>query len=250
MSAAVLAGQSHQAGTAAGTIDPEQRTAAKVVGFIYLIAMATAIFAELYVRGPLIAGSDAVKTAMNIAASERLFRLSTVIHVITFASDAAIGVALYVVLRPVNRNLALLAAFWRLADCAILAAIMVNDFAVLRLLSGAEYLRVFDTPQLQALARLFLSVEAAGFQVGFVMLGLGSTLFSYLWLRSGYIPRAIAAWGIFASMVLAFGTLAIMLFPPLSVVGMGYMAPMFFYEVGLGLWLLVRGLRAPAVRAV
>jgi hypothetical protein len=212
--------------------------------------MATSIFAEIFVRGPLIVGGDVVKTATNIAASEGLFRLGTVIHLITFASDAAMAVALYVVLRPVNRNVALLAAFWRLADCAILAAIMVNDFAVLRLLSGAEYLKAFDTAQLQALMRLFLTVEVAGFQVGFVMLGLGSTVFSYLWLKSGYIPRGIAVWGIFASMVLAFGTLAIMLFPRLSVVGMSYMAPMFFYEVGLGLWLLTRGLRVPAARAV
>jgi hypothetical protein len=250
MSAAVLTDRSYQPATPLRTIDPEQRTAAKVVGFIYLIAMATSIFAEIFVRGPLIVGGDAVKTAANIAASEGLFRLSTVIHLITFASDAAIAVALYVVLRPVNRNVALLAAFWRLADCAVLAAIMVNDFAVLRLLSGADYLKAFDTAQLQALMRLFLSVEAAGFQVGFVLLGLGSTVFSYLWLRSGYIPRGIALWGIFASMTLAFGTLAIMLFPRLSVVGMSYMAPMFFYEVGLGLWLLIKGLRAPAARAV
>jgi len=228
------------------TIEPEQRTAAKIAGSIYLIAMATSMFAELYARGPLIVRGDAVQTAINIVASERLFRISTVIHLLTFASDAAIAVALYVILRPVNRNVALLAAFFRLADCSILAANLLNDFAVLRLLGGADYLRVFDTQQLQALARFFISVEAAGFQIGFVFLGLGSTVFSYLWLRSRYIPRGLAAWGIFASLVLALGTLAIMVFPGLGVVGLTYMAPMFFYEVGLGLWLLIKGIRAPA----
>lgn len=227
------------------TIDREQQTAAKVAGLIYLIAMATSMFAELYARGPLIVRGDAVQTAINIAASERLFRISTVIHLVTFASDAALAVALYVILKRVNRNVALLAAFWRLADAAILAVILLSDFAVLRLLSGADYLRVFETQQLQALARLFISVQAAGFQIGFVFLGLGSTVFSYLWFQSRYIPRALAAWGIFASLVLAFGTLAIMVFPRLGVVGLSYMAPMFFYEVGLGLWLLIKGIRAP-----
>jgi hypothetical protein len=229
------------------TLEPEQHTAAKVVGYIYLIAMATSMFAELYARGPLIVRGDAMQTAINIAASERLFRISSVIHLITFASDAALAVALYVVLRPVNRNVALLAAFWRLADCSILAVNMLNDFVVLRLLSGTDYLRAFDTKQLQALARLAISVEAAGFQIGFVFLGLGSTVFSYLWLKSGYIPRGLAAWGIFSSLVLALGTLAIMVFPGLGVVGLTYMAPMFFYEVGLGLWLLIKGLRVPTV---
>jgi Domain of unknown function (DUF4386) len=229
------------------TIDPEQRRAAKVVGFIYLIAMATSIFAETYARAPLIVRGDAMQTAMNIAASERLFRIGSVIHLITFASDAMLAVALYVVLRSVDRNVALLAAAWRLTDCSILAVNMLNDFVLLRLLSGAEYLRAFDTRQLQALARLFYSVEAAGFQIGFVFLGLGSTVFSYLWLRSRYIPRGLAVWGIFSSSALAFVTLAVMVFPHLGeVIGLTYMAPMFFYEVGLGLWLLVKGLQVPS----
>jgi hypothetical protein len=224
-------------------IAPEQRAAAKVAGFTYLIAMATSMFAELYVRAPLIVAGDAVQTAINIAASERMFRIGSAIHLITFASDALIAVALYVILRPVNRNVALLAASWRIIDSAILAVNLLNDFVVLRLLSGAEYLKVFETKQLQALARLFYSVEGAGFQIGFVFIGLGSTVFSYLWLKSRYIPRALAAWGIFASMVLAFVTLAIMVFPALGVMGLSYMAPMFVYEVTLGFWLLIKGLR-------
>ena len=117
------------------------------------------------------------------------------------------------------------------------------DFAVLRLLGGSAYLHAFGTPQLQALARLAISVEASGVQIGFVFLGLGSTAFSYLWLKSHYIPWALAAWGIFASLVLVVVTLAIMVFPDLgTTLGLAYMAPMFFYEVSLGLWLLIKGL--------
>lgn len=228
------------------TIEPDQQRAAKVAGFIYLIAMATSMFAELYLRSGLIVHGDAVQTAINIVASERLFRISSAIHLLTFASDAAIAVALYVILKPINRSLALLAAFWRLADSAILAFAVLNDFAALRFLSGAQYLRAFDENQLQVLARVFISIGAAGYQIGFVFLGLGSTVFSYLWLKSRYIPRGLAAWGIFSSLVLALGTLAIMVFPSLGVVGLSYMAPMFFYEVGLGLWLLIKGLREPA----
>jgi hypothetical protein len=225
-------------------IDPEQRTAAKAAGLIYLIAMATSIFAELYARAPLIVAGDATRTAMNIVASERLFRIGSIIHLITFASDAMLAVALYVVLRPVNRNLALLAAAWRIVDCSILSVNLLNDFVVLRLLSGADYLKVFDLKQLQALARLFYGVEAAGFQIGFIFLGLGSTVFSYLWLQSRYIPKVLAGWGIFASVVMAIVTIAVMLFPRLGeAVGLTYMAPMFFYEVGLGLWLLIKGIR-------
>ena len=226
-------------------IAAEQHRAARIAGIIYIAAMATSMFAELYLRRPLIVSSDVAQTAINIAANEARFRASTVIHLLTFASDAVLAVALFVVLRPVNGNLAMLAAFWRLADCAILSVNLLNDFAIVRLAGGATYLRAFSTAEIQALTRFFYNVEAAGFQIGFAFIGLGSALFSYLWLRSRYIPRPIAAWGIFASSVMAIGTVAIMLAPRLNAIGLTYMAPMFFYEVGLGIWLIARGLGEP-----
>src|SRR5712692_2104898 len=121
-------------------LEPAQHTAAKVAGFLYLFTMATANFAEFYARGRLIVAGDAVQTAKNIAASERLFRLGTVSNLITFAAVVPLVVALYVVLKPINRNVALLAAFWRLAECSIFALITLNDFVALRLQSGADYL--------------------------------------------------------------------------------------------------------------
>jgi Domain of unknown function (DUF4386) len=93
--------------------------------------------------------------------------------------------------------------------------------------------------------RLFYNIEGAGFQVGFVFLGLGSAIYSVVWWQSRYVPRGLAALGIFASSVMVLVTLAILLFPALRVLGLSYMAPMFFYEVGLGLWLLIKGLREP-----
>jgi hypothetical protein len=229
------------------TIEPAQHTAAKVVGFLYLFTMATAIYAESFIRGQLIVAGDAVQTARNIAASERLFRISIASDLIQYASLVVLVVALYVVLRPINKNVTLLAAFWRLAENVILAVGTMNAFAAVRLLSGADYLRGVDTPQLPALAYTLLRVHGAGFNIGFVFLGLGSTVFSYLWFKSRYIPRALAALGIFGSLVLVIGGLAIMVFPSLSAVGLTYMLPLGIYEVTLGFWLLVKGIRAPIV---
>ena len=227
------------------TIEPAQHTAAKVAGFLYLFTMVTANFAEFYARGRMIVPGDAVQTARNIAASERLFRLGIVSNLITFASVVILVVALYVVLKPINRNVALLAAFWRLAESAIFALITLNDFVVLRLLSGADYLRAFDTQQLQALTYTFVGVHDAGYLIGLVFFGLGSTVFAYLWFKSRYIPRALAAWGIFSSLVVAIVTLAIMVFPSLAAVVIPvYFAPIFIFEVTLGLWLLLKGIQA------
>jgi hypothetical protein len=229
-------------------IEPEQQTAAKVAGFLYLVTMVIPLLADLFLRAPLIVHSDAVQTAKNIVASERLFRLSIVSGLMTVAGEIILLVALYIVLKPINRNVALLAAFWRLAKCVIFAVTALTDFVALRLLSGAGYLRAFETKQLQALAGLFISARHDGGFIGAVFLGLGSTVFAYLWLKSRYIPRALAAWGIFSSLVLAIGILGIMVFPGLaSVVGSVYWLPIFVFEVTLGFWLLVKGIRAPIV---
>jgi hypothetical protein len=228
----------------ADTITSEQQTAARVAGFLYLFLMATAIFAEIFINGRLIVPGDVAQTAHNIAASEHLFRFGTVVSLLTFAGDIVLVVALYVLLKPVNRSLALLAAFWRLAESAILGLVTLNNFAVALILSGAAYLQAFNTEELQALARLFYSVGGAGYRIGFVFLALGATLFSYLMFKSRYIPRALAAWGIFAYLVMLLVTLAVMVFPHLAgIVNMVHYMPAFVFEVTTGVWLLVKGVR-------
>jgi hypothetical protein len=223
-----------------------QQRAAKVAGSLYLVTFVIQLFAELYLRAPLLVRGDAAQTARNILASEGQFRMSIASLLVAVAGRVILLVALYVVLEPINRHLAFLAAFWRLVECTIFAIIGLNDFIVLRLLSGAVYLQAVDTQQLQALARMFLSVRHEGGQVGSVFWGLGSAVFAYLWFKSRYIPRGLAAWGIFASLVLAIGILLLMVFPGLtSVVGPAYWAPLFIFEVTLGVLLLVKGIRVP-----
>ena len=233
--------------TALETIDPAQQTAAKVVGFLYLLAMALSIFGEAYVRGPLIV-RDAAQTAANIIASQTLFRLSIVTDLLLYACDIVLFWGLYVIFKRVAKDTALLAVFFRLVETAILAVTTLLAFIALRLIGNAEYLRVIDPTQLHALARAFVGLYGVGLSIGFVFLGIGSAVFSYLWVKSRYIPRSLAWLGIVGSVMLAVFSLATMLFPRLwEVIGMAYMMPMGLYEVGLGLWLLAKGLKAPVV---
>jgi Domain of unknown function (DUF4386) len=156
------------------------------------------------------------------------------------------------VLKPINLNVALLAAFWRLAESSILAVISLNDFAALLLLRGTDYLRAFNTQQLQALAQFFLSVQAAGYRIGGLFFGLGSTMFNYLWLKSHYIPRGLAAWGIFSSLVPVIVTFAILVCPTFEAVYGPFRrardgAPIVIFEVALGVWVLVKGIKSDLV---
>jgi len=231
------------------TIEPAQHAAAKVAGFTYLFTTLISVFSVFYVRGQLIVSGDAVRTARNIAASERLFRIGTVCDVIAFVGVILV-VALYVILKPINRHVALLALFCRLGECFVLAVITVNDFAALSLLGGADYLRAFNTQQLQALAYTFLRIHTAGYQIGIVFYGVGSAVFGWLWFKSRFIPRGLAALGIFSALVMAILMPAFMVFPGLATVVTPayYGPPGFIFEVGLGLWLLIKGIRAPIIK--
>ena len=232
-----------------GTIDDSQRKAAKVVGFAYLFALVPALFAVFYARGQLIVFDNAAQTAQNILGHETLFRLGTASNIIVFAVDIALITALYVVLKPVNRMLALLAAGWGLIETAILVVVTLNDLDVLRILSGAGYLQAFGVNQLQALARLSISAHDTTYNTGLIFAGLRSTAFCYLWFRSGFIPRALAAWGVFASFLMGAFAFSFIIFPglrklvPVEVYG----GPIFVFELIMGLWLLLKRLRTTDV---
>ncbi len=227
-----------------GTVDESQRKAARVVGFTYLFALPPAIFAEFYVRTQLVAFDNAAQTARNIMAHERLFRLGIASNLTVFALDVVLIISLFVVLMPVNRSLALLATGWGLIETAILVAVTLSDFDVLRILGGADYLQVFEVNQLQALARLSVSAHGDVYNVGLVLAGLRSTAFCYLWFRSRFIPRALAAWGMGASFLMGACAFLFIIFPglarviPVEIFG----APIFFFELTMGFWLLLKGL--------
>jgi hypothetical protein len=219
-----------------------QHTAAKIVGFLYLFTNATAIIG-FTVREKLIVPRDATQTATNIVTSERLFRIGIAAELITVVGVIILIWGLYVILKPIDRNVVWLATFLRLAENFVLAFIVVQEFTTLAFLKGATTLQGFEQHQLQGLAYTFLRVYGDAFNIGFLFLGLGSAVFSYVWLKSRYIPRMLAAWGIFASLVMAFMSLAIIVFPRLAALGLTYMMPMGIYEFGLGFWLLIKGAR-------
>ena len=224
-------------------IDETQRKAARAVGFTYLFVLVVAVFAEFYVREKLVVYDNAAQTAQNILAHEGLFRLGVVANLTAFAADVVLITALYVVLRPVAPNLALAAAFWRLLETASLGITALNDFDVLRLLSGAGYLQPFEAHRLHALARLSIGAHGAAYLLGLFFFGFGSTVFCYLWFRSGYIPRALAGFGVFASALVGICSYLFILFPKLAGIAIpGCYAPIFVFELILGFWLLVKKL--------
>jgi hypothetical protein len=228
-------------------IDQNRRRWAVAIGAAYLIALVLGNIAEFYIPDRLIVYDNAVQTARNIMAHEHLFRLGVAANFLVFATDVVLVTGLYIVLEPVNRGLALLAAFFRLIETTALFMVTLADFAVLRILGGAEYLKALDTVTIATLARLAIAGHGAAYTLGLLIFGFGSTIFCYLWLKSAYVPKPLAMLGVFASAWIGACVFTIMIAPeaakilPLPV----WAAPIFLFELTMGLWLVIKRLPAP-----
>jgi hypothetical protein len=226
-------------------IDESQRKAAKVVGFTSLFTLATVVFANFGIHDRLNVAGNAPETARNILAHELLFRVGIACDLIYCGGLVILLSALYVILKPVSRGLALLAAFSRLVYALAWALMTVDLFDALRLLGGADYLRVLEAEQLQALAKLHLVARFDEYYVGLLFYGLASTVCSYLWFKSNYIPAALAVFGVIGSAWCAACTFLFIIFPGFTkIVNLWWFdSPLGIFEIALSFWLLFKGLR-------
>jgi hypothetical protein len=206
--------------------------------------MAIVVLANYGINFRLIVPGNAVETARNIIAHETLIRINIACNLIYVVTVVALLAALYVILKPVDRNLALVAAFCRLVFTLLWGVTALNMLSALRLLGDAAYLPVFAADQLQTLARLHIAASFDAYYVGLPFWALASTVCSYLWFKSRYIPKALAAFGVISSAWCVICAFAFIVFPNFDETVNAYWfdVPMTIFEMALGLWLLFKGL--------
>lgn len=221
------------------------RRTARIAGLLYLVIIVTAGFSEGYVRATLLVPGDAAATAANVLASEGLFRLGIVSDLVAFSADAVVAVLLYVLLRPVNRTLALVAAALRLiAHPAIASINLLNQYAALLLLSEGEYLTAFEPAQRQALALFFLEAHGYGYLLAGVFFGLHLLVLGYLLHRSDRFPAALGVLVVVAAVGYLIESLTFFLLPGYEPIATSIvLLTAVVGEVSLALYLLVRGVR-------
>ena len=164
---------------------------ARLAGFLYLLVVPLGIFGSLYVPSRLIVSGDAATTARNIIANEFLFRLGLVSDLLAPLVLILVVLLLYKLLKHVNRDMAWLMVIFLLLGVPIALLSKLNQFAALQLLNGADYLNVFTTEQLQALALLFLRLHDRGGTIAAIFWGLWLFPMGYLVFKSGFFPRIL-----------------------------------------------------------
>jgi len=219
------------------------KNTARLAGVLYLLIAVLAPFSILYIPSTLIVPGDAATTASNILASDGLFRLGIVVDSVVILLEIALVAVLYVLLRPVNKMLALVATFARLAMTVVMAVNVFNSLGVLLLSSDAEYLTVFEPGQLHALVLLFLNLHDSGVYIWQVIFSFHLLVLGYLVFKSGYFPRILGILLMVACLGYLMDSFGI-LFPisgALSIVSSVLLAAGVIGELSFTLWLLIKG---------
>jgi hypothetical protein len=220
------------------------RSRARITGVVYLLFFVTAVLGEFFTRQAGISGfgvsGDAAATANTILAHESSFRLGFALGLISIACYVAVTALFYQLFKPVSRSLSLLAVCFSLVGQAIAVFGSLLQLAPLVVLGGSPYLSVFNVKQLQALALMFLNLNAQVGNIALVFDGLFLLLIGYLIFRSTFLPRILGALIAFAGL----GWLTI-LAPPLATYLLPYIEVLgVLAEGSLMLWLLVIGVNA------
>src|SRR5437870_6933514 len=168
--------------------------AARIAGAVYLSMVLTAPFSLIYVPSKLIVRGNAAATADNILSHETMFRLSIMGDLVGQVIFICLAIALYRLLRDVNKTWAWLIVSFVLVSAAVGFLNTLNNIAALILFRGGEFLTVFEKPQRDALAMLFLRLHTHGVFIDEIFWGLWLFPFGLLVFRSGFLPRFLGLW--------------------------------------------------------
>jgi hypothetical protein len=228
---------------------PFHRKSALTAGVSLIIMALAASFSYGYVQGSLVVQGDIGNTFNNIISSINLFNAGIFGWLIILICDVVVAWSLYTFLQPINKNLSLLGALFRLTYATILGIAILNLVFVSLLSSSTDFLLLLHDKQLQALIMLFLEAFHFIWSIGLVIFGGHLMIISYLSFHSDHIPKIISILLFIASL----GYIVIHLFSTflphydgiIHVLEIAFTAPMIAGELGFGLWLLFRGGKNP-----
>jgi hypothetical protein len=238
---------SHQAPYNKGGNMRSPKDPGRFAGLLYILMSIPGFFAMVYVPSKLIVHGNAAATANNIAASETLFRLGIAAQLISQVGFIFVALALYELLKGVNRRQASLMVTLIVVSIPISFVNELNSIAAFVLVRGADFLSIFEKPQRDALAMLFLNLHHHGFVVAEIFWGLWLLPLGLLVYRSRFLPRFLGVWLVFACFAWVMLSLTGILLPQYEDKVFTYTQPAVLGEVAFMLWLVIRGARPPVL---
>ena len=213
---------------------------ARVAGVLMLLSVVFGFLGELYLPGKYIVSGDAAATAANIVGHPQLFRLSWASYLVEGLCDITLCVVFYILLRPVDKNLALLSAFFGIVSMVTFAVAQGSIFSASVILREAGGMNAFGVEQRNALALLAIRIASTVATLFLCFYGTASMLRGYLIARSGYLPKALGVLLFIGGASFFLRSTTYLLVPAYSSQMM--LMPMALGGLPLMAWLLVRGL--------
>jgi len=221
------------------------KTLARIGGVLYLIIIALGLFGEAFIRDRLIVSANPTATAANIMSMESLWRFGIAAELFLLLCAVTLTWILFVLLRPVNGDLALLGVFFNLISIAIEAIIQLNFVAALFPLSNVSYLQTFSREQRSILAFLSARLYSYGFGVSLLFFSGYCLVMGYLIFRSAYFPKVLGVLLQIAGLCYATNSFALVLAPEFADrIFFFILLPAFIGELSLALWLSFKGVNA------
>jgi hypothetical protein len=217
------------------------RNPGRTAGLLYVIMSIVGFFAMGYVPGKVIVHGDAATTANNIATHEMLFRLGIAGELAAQAGFIFVALALYDLFKGVNRRHASLMVILIVVSIPIAFLNELNSFAALVLVRGADFLSIFEKPQRESLAMLFLNLHGRGFVVCEVFWGLWLFPLALLTYKSRFLPRFLGVWLALAGLAWVILSFTSTLLPQYQDAVNSYLQPAIIGEIVFMLWLLIKG---------
>jgi hypothetical protein len=223
---------------------------AKAAGFLYLVSIIGGGFAEAFVRGGLTVSGNAAATAHNILASEQMYRLGFVADLVCIICSIFLSLIFYILFKPVNRNLSLLALIFSTVATAVMTVNLLNQQAPLLLLHNSSYLKAFTIDQLQTQSLFYLNLQSQGYNISLSLFAFYFPIIGYLVYKSGFLPRVLGIVYTFAGLGYLANSLAWFLAPNLAHYLFPYvLLPAFVGEVSMSLWLIFKGIKVSEIRS-
>jgi hypothetical protein len=213
---------------------------ARWVGVLYIVTIVAGGWGEAHVPNTLLMANDVAGTAQRVAASLGLFRASFAAYLLEAACDITLNVLLYALLRPVSRNLALLATCFGLMATSVYAAGEMLYFAAALPAVDADLARVISPEAKAALTYLCLTIYGYVNGIFAVFYGTAAMVRGHLILRSGYLPRALGAFFILGGAGFIAKNILVVAVPQYDVPYV--LLPMFLAWCYWVLWLLIKGI--------
>jgi hypothetical protein len=222
-------------------IESSPQLYARTGGALYLLVIVLGFFA-VAVRGKVVVPGDAAATAANLTSMESLWRLGIASEFVALVCVMGLAMIYYYLLKPVSKELNLLATLLRLVGTAVQAVALLNLVAALSPLGSAAYLKAFSPDQLHALASLAISAHSRGFGLALLVFGWCFLVHGYLIYKSGFLPKVLGILIQIAGLCYLTNSFALFLAPAFQErLFPAILLPCFFAETSLCLWLLIKG---------